>query len=255
MKNRTSLTRAARPAAVLAALVLLAGSTAGAVRAPEPVDRGVSKSAAVKYGWGKPIARDEFNYTGAPRERKWSVYDSAGHDGNGVRTEAAWHVNGRVARVVGDSRGTTGGMAAKFGRQQYGRWEVRMKTNERDSEYHPVLILWPESGDSNCDGEVDYAEGGSDSREIHFFLHYSCANEQVSASKRVDTTEWHNYAVEWTPTRIVGYLDGVVWFRDTDPDHLPPGPMHQTIQLDWFPDGSTTTRSWMKIAWVRVYRV
>ena len=34
--------------------------------------------------------------------------------------------------------------------------------------------------------------------------------------------------VEWTSVGIVGYLDGVEWFRDTDPTHQPPGPMHQT---------------------------
>ena len=106
-----------------------------------------------------------------------------------------------------------------------------------------------------CDGEIDYAEGTSARRTMHFFQHYSCDNQQTSATRRVDTTTWHNYAVEWTPKGVVGYLDGVEWFRDTNPDHQPPGSMHQTVQLDWFPDGTSTSRSWMKIAWVRVYDV
>ena len=31
--------------------------------------------------------------------------------------------------------------------------------------------------------------------------------------------------------------------------------MHQTIQLDWFPDGTPTTKSWMQVDWVRVYNL
>jgi len=210
-------------------------------------------TAAHAFRWGKPVARDEFNYTGAPKPRKWSVYDSVGHGGNGIRSPAAWYVNGAVARVTGDSSGTTGGMAALFGHRKYGRWETKMRTNARDREYHPVALLWPDSGDWPCGGEIDYAEGTTDVTEIHFYLHYSCSNLQTSTTKGIDTTRWHAYAVQWTPNRIVGYIDGVRWFRDSKPSHLPPGRMHQTLQLDWFPDATATTTSWMEIAWVRVY--
>lgn len=210
-----------------------------------------STRAAKRYGWGKPVARDEFGYTGAPRPKKWSVYDSEGHAGNGVRSPRAWEVRDGYAKVTGKPSGTTGGMSAKFGHQRYGRWEVRMRTNARDPQYHPVLLLWPDSGDWPCGGEIDYAEGTDDPGMVHFFHHYSCDNRQVSAAKSIDTTRWHNYAVEWTPDRIIGYIDGVEWFRDTR--HQPPGRMHQTVQLDWFPDGTATRRSWMKLDWVRVY--
>lgn len=249
---------------VLTAL-LLTVSPARAAWAPDPESQGASSTtaaqavseggttAAGKHGWGKPVARDEFGYTGAPNPKKWSVYDSPGHDGNGVRSPRAWYVNGRVATVTGNAQGRTGGMSAKFGHRRYGRWEARMRTNTRDPEYHPVLLLWPDSGDWPCDGEVDYGEGTSKVARMNFFLHYSCSNAQTYASRKVDTTRWHNYAVEWTPDAIVGYLDGVEWFRDTNPAHQPPGRMHQTVQLDWFPDGTTTTRSRMKVDWVRVY--
>jgi glycosyl hydrolase family 16 len=275
MRQRSTTRRTtAWPVAVLATLVLLAltpaqsatgmwprkptgtpgvlgttGATRVATAELAPV------SAAEKFGWGKPVARDEFGYTGAPKRKKWSVYDSPGHAGNGVRSPRAWRVNGRVATVTGNAHGRTGGMSAKFGHRRYGRWEVRMRTNARDPEYHPVLLLWPDSGDWPCDGEIDYAEGTSDVTKMNFFHHYSCSNEQTHATRSVDTTKWHNYAVEWTPDGIVGYLDGKEWFRDTDPAHQPPGSMHQTVQLDWFPDGTDTTRSRMKVDWVRVYDV
>ena len=221
--------------------------------APTPTTPPAAGSTAAQtYGWGTPVAGDEFGYTGSPDSTKWNLYNSAGHAGNGVRSPAAWSVDGSVARVSGDAQGTTGGMSAKFGRRTYGRWEARMRTSARDSEYHPVLLLWPDSGGS-CDGEIDYAEGTADVTKMRFFYHYSCSNYQTSASRTVDTTQWHNYAVEWTSAGVIGYLDGVEWFRDTDPTHQPPGPMHQTVQLDWFPDGTTTTPSWMEVDWVRVY--
>jgi beta-glucanase (GH16 family) len=160
-----------------------------------------------------------------------------------------------VATVSGDSAGTTGGMSAKFAKQKYGRWETRMKTNQRDPEYHPVLILWPDTKSSTC-AEIDYAESTSETALVKFFLHYACSGsgKQTYAAKAVDTTQWHNYAVEWTPTGITGYIDGVKTFTDTNPAHQPSGTMHQTLQLDWFPDGTSLTPSQMQVDWVRVYK-
>jgi len=211
--------------------------------------------AAVVFGWGPVVTGDEFSYTGAPNPLKWGVYNSPGHAGNGIRSPNAWSVDGSVVTVSGDSAGTTGGMSAKFAQQQYGRWEVRMRTSARDPKYHPVLILWPNNNTSpNC-AEIDYAEGTSDTSRIKFFLHYACSgsNFQTQAAQPMDTTQWHNYAVQWTPSGITGYIDGVQWFTDTDPAHQPPVGMHQTIQLDWFPDGTATLPSQMQVDWVRVY--
>ena len=218
---------------------------------PTPSIDGVQ--AAVANNWGSVVSGDEFSYTGAPNSAKWSVYNSAGHAGKGLRSPTAWNVDGSVARVTGNSAGTTGGMSASFGRRKYGRWEVRMRTSARDPEYHPVLLLWPDSGSWPCDGEVDYAEGTSDTTLMHVYLHHGCDNQQTSVAQAIDTTQWHNYAVDWQPNGITGYIDGAVWFRDTNTAHLPPGSMHQTVQLDWFPDGTTLNPSWMEVNWVRTY--
>ncbi|NVM99919.1 glycoside hydrolase family 16 protein [Arthrobacter sp. SDTb3-6] len=217
---------------------------------------GDGTQAAVKYGWGSVVAGDEFNYTGAPDSTKWSVYDSAGHAGNGTRTPAAWNVANGMATVSGDSSGNTGGMSAKFAQQEYGRWEARMRTNDRDPQYHPVLILWPNNNASSTCAEIDYAESTELTTQMKFFLHYACSGSdfQTTSSTPIDTTQWHNYAVEWTPAGITGYIDGVKTFTDTNPAHQPGVGMHQTIQLDWFPSGAATKPSQMQIDWVRVYK-
>ncbi len=221
---------------------------------PTPTPVGSSDSAAVRYSWGNVVAGYEFNYTGAPDATKWNVYNGSGRGGHGLRRPAAWHVDGSAATVTGDSQGTTGGMSAKFDRRKYGRWETRMKTNARDPQYHPIMTLWPDGDRTNCP-EIDYADGSSDTSVIRMFQRYGCGGVQTSGSKAVDTTQWHNYAVEWTPAGVAGYVDGEPFFRDTNAAHLPPGSMHQAVQLDWFPKGTTTKESTLSLDWTRVYDV
>ncbi|WP_459384996.1 glycoside hydrolase family 16 protein [Arthrobacter humicola] len=257
----------AAPARAAAPIAPAAGAQAAAAPVPTAVTAPVAAQAAVAAtgdgsqaatarGWGAVVAGDEFSKAGAPDSTKWSVFKGSGHAGNGVRSPQAWSVANGVATVSGDSAGTTGGMSAKFAQQKYGKWETRMRTNARDPEYHPVLILWPNNNTSpNC-AEIDYAEGSTNTAQIKFFLHYACggSNFQTTAAKTIDTTQWHNYAVEWTPAGITGYIDGVKTFSDTNPAHLPSVGMHQTLQLDWFPDGSATKPSQMQVDWVRVYK-
>jgi hypothetical protein len=221
---------------------------------PAP-SNGDGTQAATTFGWGAVVAGDEFSNTGAPDSTKWSVFNGKGHHGKGIRSPQAWSVANGVATVKGNAEGTTGGMSAKFANQKYGRWESRMKTSDRDPKYHPVMILWPDNESSTC-AEIDYAEGTADTKMMKFFLHYSCdrSDFQTTAAKPIDATQWHNYAVEWTPAGITGYIDGVKTFSDTNPAHQPTVSMHQTLQLDWFPDGSATKPSQMQVDWVRVYK-
>ncbi|HEX9226888.1 MAG TPA: family 16 glycosylhydrolase [Arthrobacter sp.] len=229
-----------------------APATTSASATPTPTPTPPTGSAATDLNWGTPIAGDEFDYTGAPDPAKWSVYDSAGHAGNGIRSPRQATVDGSTLVITGTPDGTTAGMSAKFGWQKYGRWEVRAAASG-DTEYHMVALLWPDSRNWPCDGEIDYAETPGDWSVIKFFHHYGCSNSQTSATMALDVTEFHNYALDWSPNGIVGYVDGVKWFEDNDPAHQPPGPMHQTLQLDWFPDDSAKGAAEMRVDWVRVY--
>ncbi|MCO4238697.1 family 16 glycosylhydrolase [Pseudarthrobacter raffinosi] len=237
----------AQPAVTTAAP---AATSASATPTPTTPTTG---SAATDLNWGTPTAGDEFNYTGAPDAAKWSVYNSAGHDGNGIRSPQQVTVDGSKMVMTGTPDGTTAGMSAKFGRQKYGRWEVRA-AGSGDNEYHMVSLLWPDSGNWPCDGEVNYAETMGDWNVIKFFLHHDgCSNLLTSAAKALDVSQFHNYAVDWSPNGIVGYVDGVKWFEDNNSAHQPPGSMHQTLQLDWFPDSTAKGAGEMRVDWVRVY--
>jgi hypothetical protein len=220
--------------------------------ATPPVVRPVnSTSAADVFDWGPIVAGDEFNYVGAPDHSKWTVYNGPGNAGKGQRSDSQVTVDGSEVVITGDANGTTGGMSAKFDNRMWGRWETRMRVSDRDPQYHPVLILRPVSGSDSCAQEIDYSEASDDVSLDHFFNHYSCSNQQTSVAKAIDMTQWHNYAVQVTPAGVVGYIDGVEWFRDTD--HLPTTALHQTIQLDWFPDGGSTRPSWLQVDWMHLY--
>jgi Glycosyl hydrolases family 16 len=216
-----------------------------------PAGPGDGTQAATMYGWGAPVDGDEFS---APlNTTKWGLYNSPGHAGNGLRRPSQISVANGVLTIAGDSVGTTGGMSMSPGRK-FGRWEVRMQVPKGDYRYHPVALLWPDAEDWPVGGEVDFAETTAAATDVDFFLHYGSQNRTRNGNKVVDLTGWHNYAVEWTATGIRGYVDGVQFFSDTTPSELPPRSMHPTLQLDWFPNGSTpTTPSQMNVAWVRVY--
>ncbi|OLL76441.1 hypothetical protein Ae168Ps1_4857c [Pseudonocardia sp. Ae168_Ps1] len=205
--------------------------------------------AALKLGW-QAIGGDEF--TGSSLGENWSAYDGAGHDGQGRRTPDAVSVENGNLVIRGDSEGNTGGIA--WGTpQKYGKWEMRAKFPKGDEQYHPVLLLWPSEISWPEGGEVDFAETTSASEDVSFFLHYGSDNSQKHAKTDLDITQWNNYAVEWTPEAIVGYVNGVEFFRSTDPETLPPGPMHATVQLDYFPSGGSPQPSEMQVAWMRQY--
>jgi hypothetical protein len=217
--------------------------------APAKPARNEGTQAAEKFGWDL-VERDEFD--GGLGDGWSNPYNGEGHGGNGRRQPEKVTVENGNLVIRGDSDGDTGGIAWDDG-QTHGRWEVRAKFPKGDEQYHPVLILWPSAENWPVGGEVDFAETNSDADDVMFFLHYGKDNNQVFDRKKIDITDWHNYAVEWVDGRITGYLDGEKWFESTDDKTLPPGDMHLTIQLDYFPDGGDPESTEMLVDFVRIY--
>jgi hypothetical protein len=241
--------------------VLVSGAGGGGT-----VDDG---TAAAKLGWGAPLgSSDEFEYTGAPVSAKWGVYNGPGHDGNGVRSPARVTVaNGKMV-LTGLANGDSAGLEHRFD-QQYGRWEVRCRSfvnaTSNGNDYHPVLIIWPTSGNWPEDGEYDFLENGTPGAQTaESYIHYphpanvSVQQEHFTKSG-VDLSQFHNFAIEWTPNGITTWIDGVQWFTvsggggpngRSDIQDMPSG--HLTVQLDNF-DGTNQTPATFEVEWVRVY--
>jgi hypothetical protein len=235
-------------AAVLVVVVLRPGQDGG-----PPPSAGFETSAAHLLGWGEPSMAEEFD---RPLGPQWRVYDGPGHVGNGVRTPDAVEVADGLLTITGDEHGTTGGLAW-FPGQKYGRWEGRVRAPASDETYNALLLLWPDAEDWPVGGEIDFMEMIDPARQTtEIFIHYGEDNSQVVGEVRTDGTQWHNWAVEWTPEHIVAYLDGREWYRTTDTEVFPPRAMHLCIQLDWFPgqgDPDDVRESTMQVDWVKQY--
>lgn len=217
-----------------------------------------SPEAAVRYGW-QIQDRDEFDgNTLAPH---WGPYSGETTGGVGRFDPANLVVADGMLTVLG--RGlTSGGLAWEQG-QQYGRWEVRART-ERAVGYGDVLILWPDAEDFPVGGEVDFMEIPKPERnDYNFNLHFGAGNDQNGIHVAGDFTQWHNYAGEWTADHVAGFVDGQEVFRSTTKEQIPPRPMHLAMQQDigpygddWIPprDASTPAEVRFQIDWVRIYR-
>ena len=212
---------------------------------------GYATSAAAKFGWGKPNRVEDF---GGRLDKSWGIYNGPGHGGKGRRTPDAVTVENGVLTITGDPQGNTAGMAWGDG-QKYGRWEGRVKAPASDRSYNALLLLWPDAENWPVGGEVDFMEMSDHTRQsTDVFLHYGSSNSQLHGEVKIDATQWHNWAVEWTPDHIAAFVDGKQWWRTDKKEALPPGPMHLTIQLDWFPkSGSAVQTSHMYVDWVRQY--
>lgn len=254
-------------------------SVAGALIAL-PASAAEPDSAAARYGWGEPIAAgsDEFDYgsedaPAVPDQEKWSLAGGGvgqcwpGHAGNGQRCDKNSRVYGGVLRQNGEANGDSGWLASHFG-QRYGRWEARVRSQatsaDNGRQYHPLLILWPDSDRWPEDGEYDYLENGAPGEDCaEAFIHYphdaDAPVQQEHAEKcGVDLSQWHNIAVEWTPDHVTGFVDGEEWFSFSGGandvrDCIQCAPsMHQTIQLDNFYGDDLQTAVY-EVDWARVY--
>ncbi len=140
---------------------------------------------------------------------------------------------------TGLANGDTGWVANRLD-QLGGRWEARARvtTTGTGSPYHAVLLTWPQSNRWPQDGEYDFFEVNAGDKAAAAFIHYPADHvvQDAYTSKPLDLTAWHNYALDWDTKAkaLTGYIDGVRWFRTTDPAAQAPGPMHGTIQLDNF---------------------
>lgn len=216
-------------------------------------------TAASAHGWGAPTVVDEFDRFDPT---KWSVYDSVGHAGNGRRTPDAVSVANGVLTITGDPNGNTGGLSAKFDRDQYGRWEARVRsfsTGSGGHGYHPVLIIWPDAGNRVKNGEYDWLENGEPGADCaEAFMHYPGETPKVQEHFEkcgVDLSEFHNVAFEWTPNGLTGFIDGIEWFHTNAADiaAMPSG--HMTIQLDGFHGSSGYNPAKFEIDSVRYYKL
>lgn len=117
----------------------------------------------------------------------------------------------------------------------YGRWTVRARTTQAPG-VTLVALLWPTS--DQWPPEIDFAEdNGGDRLAMNAAVHFpdgSTSYDQVA----VDSTQWHDYSVEWSPGRISYLLDGQVWASIAS-SKVPTQPMRLALQSEPWVHGTT----------------
>jgi beta-glucanase (GH16 family) len=175
---------------------------------------------------------DEFDYEGLPDETKWS-YDVGGHGwGN---NEYQFYTEGKNAYVKDgnliiearkescEGKDYTSARLVTRGKGDwlYGKIEVRAKLPLGIGSWPAIWTLptdWA-YGDWPTSGEIDIMEHvGFDLNMVHASVHTEsynhCENTQKTALKYIDGVcdEFHVYAIEWLPDKIMAYYDGELIF-------------------------------------------
>ncbi|MCB0209644.1 MAG: glycoside hydrolase family 16 protein [Anaerolineae bacterium] len=145
----------------------------------------------------------------------------------------------------------------------FGYTEIKAKIPKGQGLW-PAFWLLPV--DHNSKPEIDVMEIlGNETDMIHFNFHY-LNSEGVYENQNNDwvgpdfSDDWHTYAVDWQPDKIIWYVDGVEHFRYTETAYIPNGPMYLLANLavggDWpgDPNGSTPFPSYYEIDYMRVWQ-
>ncbi len=113
-----------------------------------------------------------------------------------------------------------------------------------------VVLTWPAPGSPSWSaggGEIDAIElNGTDEADRNGYqlsLHWGTKPRPPATKKiNVDMTTVHEFTLRWVPRQSVTLdVDGAEVFRDTTPEHAPPGPMFVSVQSAVAQGGSSPT--------------
>jgi beta-glucanase (GH16 family) len=239
------------------------------VLAPQgPVGR---MSPAIAGDWHL-VFHDEFSGTKLD-ETKWSTTYPWGARTNSGNSELeyyaddAFQLTGGVLSIRADHRAMhgfkfTSGMITSYASftTKYGYFEVRAKVPKGQGLW-PTFWLAPK--DLTWPPEIDIAETqGAITTVDHMSNHYMTARGPKQMHYEWHGPDlalgFHTYGLEWTPTAIVWYVDGLERFRTIT--NIPVKPMYMILNLavggTWVGPPATTTPfpSYFDIDYVRAYQ-
>jgi beta-glucanase (GH16 family) len=114
--------------------------------------------------------------------------------------------------------------------------------------------------------EIDIMEVlGHKPNRLYTYFHYQDSRGHAKKGQGVTqkaplSDDWHVFAVDWRPDRIVWYLDGVEFWRYEDRKHIPQERMYLLVNLavggEWPgpPDSKTPFPSDLFVDYVRVWQ-
>lgn len=237
---------------------------------PAPIDKPVDKEPESEQGYITPDDPNieikwtldfEENFDGNEvNTANWDMYNSSGHNGNGLRRPEAFSVKDGILTITAktnkDGEIVSGGMAHKKNYLPIVKWEFRARCeDDPSSAMSGVVLTWPQSNKWPNEGELDIFETLTQTprKPLHSFFHYGPNNDQVHKSYDVDGAEWQEMTLEWYTDAIVIYLNGKREWTVTDPKVIPIWTHHICLQLDAFKKVLPAPVH-MYVDYVRVYK-
>lgn len=184
------------------------------------------KEGAVGKTGKKIVWADEFDYTGEPDMTKWG-YDAP--DVGKYNEELQLYTQSRDNSQVANGILTISALKDKAGKwtsarlytrgkadKTYGYIEVRAKLPAGKGTW-PAIWMMPTSdtyGSWPASGEIDIMENvGFDPDKIHTSIHTKSFNHRIGTQKTRSayvkgvSSDFHTYAIEWTPKAVFWYVD------------------------------------------------
>ena len=99
---------------------------------------------------------------------------------------------------------------------QYGKVEVRMKTNFIPGNFPAAWLFKTHSQRDDLYGEIDIVEVFSNQKKSSHTIHSQYTQNHPrhgmknTFNKSVDVRKWHVYGIEWTPDHVLWTVDGDV---------------------------------------------
>jgi beta-glucanase (GH16 family) len=179
------------------------------------------------------------------------------------RDAVAWH--GRTYHYASGMAMTGGRLDEKppgF-KFAYGYAEARVRVPSGRGLW-PAFWMLPASYGSRPEIDVMEILGHSPSVQnmnLHYVNRWGGHGDAGATWVGPDFSEgWHTFGVDWQPTEIVWYVDGVERWRFSDASVIPREPMYLLLNLAvggrWagMPDSSTTFPSYLDVDYVRVWQ-
>ena len=183
----------------------------------------------------KLVYFDDFNEDGLPNPENWK-YDVGNHGWGNI--EEQYYTENRLdnAKIQEGKLIITARKEEYKGSEYtstrlvskeswlYGRFEINAKLPSGRGTWPAIWMLpvdwayggWPESGEIDIMEHVGYDHGVIHA-STHSKKYYWIINTQKTATINVDNvdTEFHTYAMEWTPNKIEVFVDDISYFVST----------------------------------------
>lgn len=223
-------------------------------------------------GWVQ-VFSDDFNGTALDPNKwntcyHWSCTIAANNELQWYQPDDVIVQNGTL-RLRGQKRSMNGysytsGMISSHDKYafQYGYAEIRAKLPKGKGLW-PAFWLLPRNG---WPPELDVMENlGHDPNRAYMTLHYKTSNGPANSGSNYwanpdFSANYHTFAMQWSPERIIWYVDGVERKRYEVTANLPTTPLYIIANLavggNWpgFPDATTPFPSYYDIDYIKVWR-